>query len=316
MAGKFSLTSRLLCLSFCFLFFWGQSQADESKWVAVLQSDSESVYEVPIHAFTDAIGVKVRRFNLHGNIYNDDGLRKFLQSDPPAVIYALGAKAAYAAGLWTKKHPDIPVLFSMVINWQKYELLSKQENIAGISSEVNPGNQFISLSLFAPKVKKIGVIYSPEHSKEIVHQARKAAKILGFSLIEEHLYKSDDFRKVYRNLAHSVDAFWITQDPMLYTLENMGWLERRCVKDKLICIGQSRNLTQIGLMMSIKADITNIGVQAASMAKNIMDRGQHPSQIGVMDPLGIHIYLNKRTADKIGIQISAKALDIVTEMIE
>ena len=95
----------------------------------------------------------------------------------------------------------------------------------------------------------------------------------------------------------------------------MSWLENRCISDRLVCIGQSKSLTQIGLMLSVRPDITNIGVQAASMAKNILERGQSPASIGVMEPLGTHIFVNSRTADRIGIELSDQALSMATEVI-
>ena len=96
----------------------------------------------------------------------------------------------------------------------------------------------------------------------------------------------------------------------------MSWLEKRCLADNLVCIGQSRELAEIGLMLSVRPDITNIGVQAASMAKNILERGQLPVSIGGMEPLGTHIFVNSRTADRIGIELSDQALSMATEVID
>ncbi|GAB4346503.1 MAG: hypothetical protein Kow0089_23890 [Desulfobulbaceae bacterium] len=203
----------------------------------------------------------------------------------------------------------------MVINWQKYGLLEGQNNIAGISSEVNPGNQFLNLSIFAPDVRRVGVIYSPVHSGEIVEQARGAVQMLGLELVERPIKYSRSFRRTYRELAGEVDGLWILNDPVTFTVENMSWLENRCITDRLVCIGQSRSLTEMGLLLSVRPDISNIGVQAASMAKNILLRGQSPASIGVMEPLGTQISVNRRTAERIGIRLSDQALSMATEVI-
>ena len=288
----------------------------DRDWIAVLLSDSELSYDAPVQSFADSVAMEVRTFSLQGDIRTDPGLKAKIFAEKPALIFALGAKAAYAAKLWTQTNQEVPVLFAMVINWRKYGLLAGQTNMAGISSEVNPGNQFLSLSLFAPHVRRIGVIYSPAHSSELVAQARKAVQLLGMQLVERPMESGQDFRRVYRQLSTSIDGLWILNDPVTFTLDNMSWLENRCLIDRLVCIGQSKHLAEIGLLLSVRPDVSNIGTQAASMAKNILKRGQTPASIGVMEPLGTHIYVNQTTARRLGLELKDTSLRMATELID
>lgn len=289
---------------------------EKHRWVAVLLSDNAVVYDSVVSSFIDGVAMNVKTFNLHGDIRHDPNLEERLLAGSPSLIFTLGAKAAYAAKLWTKERQDIPVLFAMVINWKKYGLTDGQSNMVGISSEVNPGNQFLYLSLFAPQVKRVGVIYSNEYSREIVKQATDAVRMLELDLVERKIDKSEDFRRIYRQLAPFVDGLWILNDPITYTTDNMSWMEKRCIVDKLVCIGQSKNLAVTGLMLSVRPDVSNIGTQAASMAKNIVTRGQEPVEIGVMEPLGTNIYVNSKTALRVGVQLSERVLNMATEVVE
>lgn len=316
MVGKMLCKKGLFILFLLLLMPYAGLGEQDKGWIAVLLSDDEKAYDAPVRSFIDSVDRSVRIFNLHGDIQHDPSLKSRLFAEKPSLILAVGAKAAFVAKLWTEDKQDIPVLFIMVINWQKYSLLEGQGNIVGISSEINPGNQFLNLSMFAPQVKKIGVIYSEEHSLEIVEQARKAVQMLGMELLERKVESSKDFRRIYRQLSTSIDGLWILNDPVTYTVDNMSWLEKRCFADRLVCIGQSRKLTEIGLMLSVRPDIANIGTQAASMAKNILERGQSPASIGVMEPLGTHIYVNRQTAERIGIELSDSALNMATEVID
>ncbi|MCB2180819.1 MAG: hypothetical protein KQH63_02200 [Desulfobulbaceae bacterium] len=288
----------------------------DDEWIAVLLSDSAAAYEVPLRSFTDSIGMDVRVFNLHGDIRHDPELESKFFAQKPAFIFALGAKAAFVAKLWTQDRQDIPVLFARVLNWRKYNLLDGQDNMAGISCDVNPGNQFINLSMLAPQIRKIGVIYSPKNSGEIVAQGRTAVKALGLELVERPVDSGKAFKLAYRELYLAVDGLWILNDPATYTLHNMDWLEKRCIADQLVCIGQSKNLAESGLMLSVQPDIYNIGAQAASMAKNILKRGQLPADIGVMEPLGTNIYVNRSTAERIGLDLNEQILSLATKIIE
>jgi ABC-type uncharacterized transport system substrate-binding protein len=308
-----------ICKIIIFLLLWllpGITQARDIDKVTAIISSDEQIFIKPLATFQAGIDCPVQTFTLTGNIDHDSTLMDRLLASRPTLIFALGAKAAYLAKVWTKEHQEIPVLFAMVLNWEQYHLLEGQSNMAGISNEVEPGNQFLSLSMFAPGTKRIGVIYNPRHSSTLVSKARKAATMLGLELIERRIDNSRDFRRTYRQLADQVDGMWILNDPVTYTLDNMSWLSKQCIKDQLICIGQGIHLAEVGIMLSVRTDIGGIGSQAASMARNILDRNQKPASVGVMAPLGTHITLNRQTAASIGISISAQAIVMANEVIE
>ncbi|MFH1217752.1 MAG: ABC transporter substrate binding protein [Pseudomonadota bacterium] len=281
---------------------------------AILLSNSESAYKQGALSFTENSTFSAQLFNLQGDIEADPDLKGKLLACKPDIIFALGAKAAYVAKLWTRDRQDIPVIFAMVLNWQRYKLLDGAVNIAGIGAELAPGTQFVNMTMFSPKVRRIGVVSSP-HSTQILEQAQKAAHLLGMELVVELIHRSNNFQHAFKKLAGQVDAFWILNDPMVYTLENIDWLEERCLKEKLLCVGQTQNIARMGVALSINPDINQIGAQAASMARNIIENDQNPKDIGVMDPLATQILFNVRTAERIGLEVTPQSLDIATTVI-
>ena len=282
--------------------------------VAVLLSDSEEAYRQPVEAFRQEVDLPVREFNLQGDIAKDPGLRERLLAEKPSLILAMGAKAAYAAKLWTRERQEIPVLFAMVLNWQRYDLLSGNANMCGIAAEMAPGTQFVNMTMFSPKVRRIGLIHGP-NSVQLVEQARRDAARLGLVLVVESIDRSADFPRVFKKIVPEVDAFWVLNDPLLYTLDNMDWLEDRCMREKLLCVGQSPNITKMGLALSVNPDNRSIGAQAAGMARNILLHHQKPAEIGVMDPLDTQISINLGAAERIGLAVSSQALDMATTVI-
>jgi|GEM_PF-916404 len=284
--------------------------------IAILLSDSEAAYTRPIASFADEIQMPVKIFNLHGNIENAPQQMDKILALRPSLIFALGAKAAYTAKVWTAEHTEIPVIFAMVLNWPKYRLLEGQDNIAGIASEAAPGTQLASMTIASPHIKKIGVIYSKSYSSETIRQAKKAAAKLGLTIIDEPINHPSEFRQAFKRLSDKIDGFWLLADPVVYTLSNVDWLEKRCTVDRLICVGQSRNIAETGVLLAVDPDIANIGRQAASIAKSILLHHQLPSSIGVMPPLGTHLVLNIKTANKIGLKLSQTAVDMFSDIIE
>ncbi len=285
-----------------------------SSVAAILLSDGESAYRQAADAFRENSNFPVQLFNLHGDIKADPGLKDKLLACEPDIIFALGAKAAYVAKLWTRDRQDIPVIFAMVLNWQRYKLLEGAANIAGIGAESAPGTQFVNMTMFSPKVRRIGVVTSP-HSLQILEQAKQAAALLGIELIVESISRSNNFQRAFKKIAGQVDAFWVLNDPVIYTLENVDWLEERCLKERLLCVGQTQNIARMGVALSVNPDTNQIGTQAASMARNIVENGQKPSDIGVMDPLATQIFFNLKTAERIGLATNPQTLDMATMVI-
>ncbi len=314
MAGKNIITSIVTILLLG--LFVIPSGAKETDSIAVLLSGSEEVYADTAAAFASEVGFPVHIFNLQGDIKKNPGLKDKLFASNPALIFALGAKAAYIAKIWTENRPEIKVIFSMVLNWQQYNLLKGQDNIAGIAAEVAPGTQFVNLTTFVPKIKKIGVIYSENNSSQIITQARQKAQFLGLELIAFPIDRPEDFQTAYKKMRWQLDGFWVLNDPITYSLENMAWLAEKCIKDRLVCLGQSKNITEQGLAFSINTEPGDIASQAASLARNILLGHQSVSEIGVMPPLGTNITVNLKTADRIGITVNEVALNMATTIFD
>ncbi len=312
MLGKYLQINLLLALLAIFSAPPGSARA--SGRVAVLLSDSEAAYSQPVAAFKDEVGSTVQVFNLQGDINENSNLKNKILAQKPSLIFALGAKAAYAAKLWTKNHQEIPVIFAMVYNWQRYNLLD-QNNMAGIASEMAPGTQFVNMTMFSPNVKRIGVIYSG-HSSHFLTEAKKAAALLGLQLVAERIERSKEFRRSFKKISSQVDAFWVLSDPVIYTLNNIDWLEISCIKERLLCMGQSANVVKLGLTLAVNPDFVNIGAQAASLAKSVIEGRYTTQEIGVKAPISTKIFVNKKTAARIGLKISQAALDMATLVID
>lgn len=283
--------------------------------VAVLLSDSQESYQEPVATFSEEIGLPVRKFDLQADLGRAPLLRQQVFSERPALILAVGAKAAYAAKVWTKEHQDIPVVFIMVINWQRYGLLAGQDNIAGIAVETGPGTQLASMAMFTPKAKRIGVIYSQDFQQSF-EQAQQAGRLIGLEIVGSQIDSPANFQSAFKHLSGNVDGFWMLNDPLVFTLDNVDWFRERCLRDRLICIGEAEEMARFGLLLSIAPDRQNIGSQAASVAKNIILHQQKPKDIGVMDPISTNISVNLATASRIGLDIRRLPLEMAFKVYE
>ncbi|MDH4321147.1 MAG: hypothetical protein OEV73_06575 [Desulfobulbaceae bacterium] len=284
--------------------------------VVILLSDDETAYSLPVATFRAEFEGPVQIFNLEGDVDRAEKVMGEILALDPSLLFTLGAKASYVAKIWTRDRPELPVLFAMVLNWQRYRLTEGQENVFGIDSGVEPGVQFAHMLMLSPAIKRIGVIYNADLSKETVVQARAAAQVFGVDLVEQTVSRSSDLQRAYQEISGRIDGLLILADPVVYTLENVAWLQSRCMRDQLICVGQSENVAKTGILMAIDPDVPNIGAQAAAMARSVLTGRQKPTDVGVMPPLGTRLYLNLRTAHKIGLQPSRAAINLASEVFD
>ncbi|MCP4109269.1 MAG: hypothetical protein GY749_27710 [Desulfobacteraceae bacterium] len=284
--------------------------------VAVLLTSDIEAYTKPADVFIAKIGIPSEVFNLHGDTCNACDIIDEILSVNPVLIFALGAKASYLAKTLTADHPDIPVIFGMVINWKKYRLYEDQENIVGIPYVAAPDIQFIYLKMFTPDVKHVGVVYSKMHSCEIINDAEDAAILSELELITEPIVKSEDFRSAYRSMTGHIDAFWILADPVLYTPRNMDWLIRQCIRDNIFCFGHSKNIVKLGALLAVIPDNSDVGSQGVSIAKRILLKNESLNNIRGKYHPEIRIFLNMKTAKKIGLEISKSAMEMTSGIIK
>lgn len=283
--------------------------------IAVLLSDSASAYNQVLKNFQAATNIPVHVFNLEGDVSLAPLVMEKILADPPALIFSLGAKAAVVAKIWTQKRLDIPVVFAMVSNWEKYNLLS-QKNFTGIMTDVAPGTNFANITMVLPRIKKLGVIYSLEYSDYLIQEARKAAALLGIELIEETVTHSKEFKQRYKAMSEHIDGFWILTDPVIYTVNNISWLKTKCIQEHMACIGQSVNIAKMGFLLAIDPDLPHIGLQAAAIVKGILQHQKQPEDIGIVAPLGTNLILNLKTAARIGMTISEESQNLANILIE
>lgn len=299
-------TAALLCMT-------TPAMAAPDQPILVLVSSEEAVYSSPINSFIAALDLPIKVVNLRGELEQAPGLMTGVMAQAPRLIFALGAKAAVVSKVWTAS-TKTPVIFAMVLNWERYQLLDS-ENMAGIDYNIAPGTQLANLMMLAPSNRRVGIIYSRDHSSLLVAEARESAARLGLEIIDSPIENPHEFQRAFKKIEDRIDSYLILPDPVVYTLENISWLEKRCLADRIICQGPSENVTGLGIVLSVNPDPGSIGTQAASMARSVLENNILPATLGVMPPIGTQMFINLKSARQIGLEISQNILDQASEVI-
>ena len=277
--------------------------------VLVVQSDDLAPYTEPVPAFLDALGEPATVVNLHGRRTDADALLARVRKDPPDVVFALGAKAAYTVrqGL-----PDTPVVYTAVMQPERYGIVG--DEVAGIEMTVRPVHYLAQIKTFLPQVEKLGYLRGPTMRESEIEALRWAATEAGIELVIAPVSTPRQVRRTFDELAGRVDALWLHPDRDFLTPESFRTLTAETRRRRMPLLVETDNMVRAGGLFAVMPDPDGIGVQAAGLVKQLLEGTppeqpkQHPDQVMVV--------LNTRTLELAEVAFDRVMLDFVDEVVE
>jgi len=236
-------------------------------------------------------------------------LEKLIKDENPDLIYSIGSKAYQ---LTTQFGGNKPVLFSSVINWQRFE---RRDNSYGVANELSLSQELSLLRFMLPGLQRVGVVYDPRFSTERIIEARNQAKELGLALIEQVVDESHSLQQQLEGLLDKIDVLWLIADPGV--LADRTAVEQIFTGSKLHkkpVYTYSDAYMEYGASLVVAADTPTMGRQAATMAQTLLLH--EPLKEAVQTPAGSHISLNACQLGKLGATYNADALDAVNQLLE
>ena len=299
----FTICLFFLVFSFHTIIHINKTHAGE-KIVTVIQSQQISAYDESIKGFEEGCkekGISINAiYNLKGDIEEGEKVFKnIIKNQPkPDLVLAVGILAATFA---KHQYTDIPIIFCMVINHERFNL--QGDNITGISSEASIEDQFIVLNEVLGENKNIGVIYDPTKTGKIISDALLVSKNYKFSIIEAKVASENEIASALKNIIKQIDALWIVPDGTVVTKDSMDVIIKSTQKHRIPVFCTSSAITKAGALISVSPDYKYTGIQASQLAKALLDSSKTTS-LGVKEPEKLEITINTETAKIINVDLS------------
>jgi putative ABC transport system substrate-binding protein len=278
--------------------------------IVVLVSDTLGAYDAPVERFTTSVGRAATVFDLQGSRTRADSVVRQLQADPPPLVFAVGAKAAYVA---VNELPTVPVVYAMVLDPGRYGIGGTQ--VTGVSMDVPAEAALSQFQLFAPAVKRLGVLLSANNSSAQVAGALEAARKLGFEVSVSRVTNRKDLRAAWQRMSTGVDALWLLPDPVVMSPEAFRFLRNDTLRRRLPMLASTENLVRAGALLCVAPDRGVAGQQAAELAHRILDDAELPGTIEPVPPASMRVVLNRDTLDAVGLQVDELMLDFADEVV-
>jgi putative ABC transport system substrate-binding protein len=273
--------------------------------VAAVLEDSK-VYRLALDRFMQLAqhgtkaGVTVVPYVLDPDLANGPDLIAKIQARHPRLVFAIGTKAAQLAN---ERIKGVPIVYSMVLNPSKQEL-GRGSNICGVALDVSPKEQLAFFHKIKPGVKKVGVIYNPTASDNVIEEADAFAHTAGFELVRRKAQTVKDALMAIKELeSEPLDAFLMILDPVVANDATFKILLTFSLKKRIALIVPADPFVKAGAFLSVGADYTKIGDQAWDIAKSILQGDVKPADVGVRHPEAVIVAINGTIARTLGLEI-------------
>ncbi len=267
--------------------------------IVILKSSDITAYNQAIAGFKAVLpgGITLSEYDLQGDLEKGRKLARKIRASDPALVFAVGLKAAKAAQL---EIVDIPVVYSMVLDPAKYGLNSP--NMTGILLEVPIERQLAMIRTLLPNLKHIGTLYDPSKTTTLIEEARRLLKPNGTELVPIQISSERDVPGALRALLPSIDALWLVPDSTVLTDESLRFILNTALEERVPVIGFSREFARSGALLCLSVNYADIGRQAGQLTRKILD-GQVSLPVKPLHPDRIEVSMNRKTAKFLDIDI-------------
>lgn len=237
-------------------------------------------------------------------------------NDKVDMIFAIATPSAQAAFQATT---EIPILITAVTDPVEAGLVDSMEkpgkNVTG-TTDMNPiAEQLDLIKKFVPDAKKVGVIFNAgEVNSEVqVKVAREVAKKIGFELVEVSVATTADVNQAASSLVGRVDAIYVpTDNTVVSALESV--LQVAEENDIPVIAGEGDSVER-GALATYGIDYYELGKQTGEMAIRILE-GEDPAGMPIEKQKNMKLYLNKKAAQAMGVEIPKDVLEQADEIFE
>jgi putative ABC transport system substrate-binding protein len=262
----------------------GPFQSVFSKIIEGIEAQSPGrVLSVPVAANVDAAEINNQ-----------------LKRSGAKVVIALGRQGLKTAASLDR---DMPVVVGGVLSVPEAD----SRNLTGISLTPDPALLFTRLKSLLPNVKRVFVVYDPQHNEWLMRLARDAAKAQGLELVT---YEAHDLASALRLYATVFaytdgrrDAIWLPQDST--TVDDSAVLPlvlRECWNRNVAFFSSSYLHVKKGALFTLYPNNVELGRTLAASALGLLS-GELRKR-GIAPLREMHTAINLRTASHIGLNIS------------
>jgi ABC-type uncharacterized transport system, periplasmic component len=275
--------------------------AHAEETAIVIKSQDLSAYNQVVKGFQDEclknnITIKAI-YDLDGKMKLGQKIVRKIKNEKPDIILAIGV---LAATVLKEEIDEIPIVFCMVINHARFQLT--ESNITGISTEIAIEDQIKGFQSILGPFKNLGVIYDPSKTGSIVAIAENKIENAGMNLVKYEISSSKEVSDAMENLIDKIEALWLLPDSTVVTKQSFDLIKTTTLENRIPLLCTSDAFVKAGALAAVSSDHKNVGIQAAGLARKILELPM-PGSLGIVYPDHFEFSVNTDTAKILGLEL-------------
>jgi putative tryptophan/tyrosine transport system substrate-binding protein len=298
------------------------AHAGDTKTVAIMAMvDTPQLIEVKdgiikglaAHGYVEGKNLTIDYKSAQGNFGTAQQIARQFVGESPDVIVAITTPVGQAVVASTK---ELPVIFSTVTDPISAKLVPSAThpggNVSGVSDEVPTELQINLVRQVVPNMKTLGLLYdsSQDSSRATAERIKQVAPKMGFAVVEAPAMGVNNVASAAQSLVGRVDALFVPNDTIVYSA--FETVVKVAQEARVPLFSAERRSVQRGSIGTVGFDFTQMGVQTAELVNQVLN-GKKPGDIDVVYmkdiPNATGLYLNKASAEKMGVTIPSSLLD-------
>lgn len=270
------------------------------------------IKELAREGFIDGQNIRILpERNASGQVQLASSISAELVSLNPDVIVAITTPMAQAV----VKSARCPVVFAAVTDPVGAGLVSAvdkgEDRVTGTSDAWPYQDQLKLIRRITPGVRRLGVLYNPGEaaSQYGIKQIRQLGPALGFELVEGAVSSTGEVYPVAQNLAGRVDGLYLSSDNTVIGGVAAA-LKVAIEHQKPLYVGDSGTVEKGGLA-AVSVGYDQLGVETGKLVARIL-KGER--NIPTVVASGSEVYVNKRAAALMGVQVPQDVLASATKV--
>ena len=225
------------------------------------------------------------------------------------VIIAIATPAAQAV---LSETTEIPIVFAAVTDPVDAGLVDSLEqpggNVTGTSDEVSAEMIMNLAEEITPGFKTIGALYSSgeDNSASVIAGLKEYAAAKGLKVVESAVTNSSEVQQAAQYLADKVDVVYSPIDNTVASA--MAVATEVFNSQKIPFYVSADSMVADGGLATYGIDYTVLGKETGAMVAQVLG-GEDPAGIPVKKMSDMSVYINKNTADAIGVEFPQAVLD-------
>jgi len=295
---------------------------DEQKVIAIVSLMSHPALDSVLEAvktelteqgYVDGQNARYITRNASGQIQLAATIASEVSALRPDVTIAITTPMAQAVAKTIKT----PFVFSAVTDPVGAGIVKSmdvgEDMVTGVSDAWPYEEQLKLIRKIGPGIKRLGVLYNPGEaaSQYGIKEIRRFSKEAGFEITEGAVNSTSEVYPVAQNLATSVDALFLSSDNT--AIGGVAGAMRVAVDRKIgLFVGDSGTIAKGGVA-AVSVGYSQLGRDTGKLAARLL-KGER--NIPPVIAKGVDVYLNKKAAELIGIELPEDVVRSATKIYE